>query len=149
MIHRQFKREQVILGMIALGLYSRQELFQIIVGDGLSIRTTSRHFVLEVLDVHLIGVFYSRSIFLKLSFHALAYLRLRPRVIRLDENHQSQAYHYARRDLQNGIVPHFFVPRLPKTLLFVSSTLSNRISAMLVPGILPNFSDKSSRSSQG
>jgi hypothetical protein len=54
-------------------------------------------------------LFYGRSVLLKLSFHALAKLRLSlcPRTIGVDKGHKAEADNYDRRDLQKNIRSHF------------------------------------------
>ena len=49
MIHRQFKGEQVIGGMLPLVLYPFEQLSQIIVGNGFPIRKTALGSIFEVL----------------------------------------------------------------------------------------------------
>ena len=76
MIHRQFKGEQVIGGMLPLVFYPFEQLSQIIVGNGFSIRKTALGSILEVLDVDLMVFFYGGPVLFKLTFHALTKLRL-------------------------------------------------------------------------
>ena len=83
MIHRQFKGQQVIGGMLPLVFNPFEQLSQIIVGNGFPIRKTTLGSVFEVLDVNLMVFFYGDSVLLKLTFHALTKLRLSlcPRMI--------------------------------------------------------------------
>ena len=54
-IHRHFKSKQAVVGMFPLPFDTFKQLFQIIVGDGFSVRHPSGYFVFEVLNIDLIG----------------------------------------------------------------------------------------------
>src|SRR6266545_3230128 len=67
------------------------------------------------------GVFYSRSVLLELSFHALTYLGLCPDMIRLDKQHESQACNHDRRDLEKNFLLHFYPPNAKNNCLSFSA----------------------------
>jgi hypothetical protein len=110
MIHRHFKSEKHIAGVLALKFYTLQKFLDLVFGDRFSVSDPARQSILKVFDVDSVRISYGLSILFELCLTTVARLTLSTERLRLDQEQHGETDNRKYREPLNYSTLHFPPP---------------------------------------